>query len=113
MLKIEMKNTFTTQLIQLRAMEDSQNHELADHIQSTYNEAICSHDYLPRKVLYGKENSVQYEFLCPVSRAIMMIYKGSNTFDGYDFAETHPNPRLREMVKHNPELAEKHGFEAK
>ena len=58
-----------------------------------------------------RENSVQYEFLCPVSIAVMMTYKGAKTFDGYDFTQTHPTPRLREMVRNNPELAEKHGFD--
>ena len=39
-----------------------------------------------------------------------MIYKGENTYDGYDFSLEHPNPKLREMLKANPGLAEKHGF---
>ena len=61
---------------------------------------------------YGNGNSVQYEFLCPVSQGIMMIYKGKTTFKDYDFTHKHPNPRLREMVKSDPSLADTHGFAA-
>ena len=81
-------------------------------IESTYAAAINNHDYRPRKQLYGKENSIQYEFLCPVSKGIMMIFKGDHTFDGYDFTDKYPNPRLRELVRENPDLEAKHGFEA-
>ena len=79
-------------------------------MEKTWGPAINSHDYHPRKVLYGKENSVQYEFLCPVSKGIMMIYKGDKTFEGYDFTHTYPNPKLREMSKDNKELADKHNL---
>ena len=109
MLKMAMKNKLKEQLIHLRSIDD-ENQELADHIENTFGEAIHNHDYLPRKVLYGKENSVQYEFLCPVSTAVMMTYKGARTFDGYDFTQSQPNPRVRELARNNPELAEKHWF---
>ena len=42
----------------------------------------------------------------------MMIYKGETTFKDYDFTHTHPNPRLREMVKSDPSLVDTHGFAA-
>ena len=43
---------------------------------------------------------------------MMMIYKDVSTFEGYDFTDEHPNPRLREMVKTDPSLAAKYGFNA-
>ena len=107
-LKIGMKNHFNAQLAKLRASENDQHKELADHISSTYADTINGHNYFPRKVLYG--NSVQYEFQCPISKGIMMIYKGETTFKYYDFTEHHPNPRLREMVKSDPGLADTYGF---
>ena len=109
-LKIGMKNTFADQLSKLKAEPDVKKHELAALMEKTWGPAIHSHDYHPRKVLYGKENSVQYEFLCPVSKGIMMIYKGDNTFEGYDFTHTYPNPKLREMSKGNKDLADKHSL---
>ena len=112
LLKIEMKNTFNQQLTALRASKDDQQIELAEQVHRTYAGAINGHNYLPRKVIYGSGNSVQYEFLCPVSRGIMMIYKDSATFKGYDFTHPHPNPRLREMVKRDPSLADTHSFAA-
>ena len=107
-----MKSHFTKQLVQLRASDNSQHVELAEQINQTYSETINNHVYTPRKVLYGGENSVQYEFQCPISPGIMMIYKGEKTFEGYDFTITHPNPRLREMLKTNPSLADTYGFAA-
>ena len=100
-----MKNAFSKQLADLRASKISQHVELAEHVNKTYLEAINRHSY---KVLYGGENSA-YEFQCPISPSIMTIYKGEKTFEGYDFTGTHPNPRLREMVKTNSSLAEKYG----
>ena len=111
-LKIEMKNHFNAQLTKLRASDNDQHKELAEQISRTFADAINGHNYLPRKVIYGNGNSVQYEFLCPVSQGIMMIYKGETTFKDYDFTHTHPNPRLREMVKNDPSLADTHGFAA-
>ena len=110
MLKMELKNLFTSHLTRLRASPKPEDNELANTIEGKFSAAICDHDYYPRKVLYGTENSVQYEFLCPVSRGIMMIYKGEDTYEGYDFSLEHPNPKLREMLRANPGLAEKHGF---
>ena len=111
-LKIGMKHTLTQQLTALRATPDPKNHELADWVETTFSNAIKNHDYHPRKQIYGKENSVQYEFLCPVAKGIMMIYKGDLTFEGYDFLDPIPNPRLRELVKSDPSLKEKHNFQA-
>ena len=111
-LKIGMKNRFNQQLTALRASSNSQETELAEHISRTYSDAINGHNYLPRKVIYGGGNSVQYEFQCPISRGMMMIYKDVSTFEGYDFTDEHPNPRLREMVKKDSSLAAKYGFNA-
>ena len=113
MLKMELKNLFNSHLIRLRASTDPKDNELADTIEGKFSAAICDHDYYPRKVLYGTENSVQYEFLCPVSRGIMMIYRGANTYDGYDFSQQHPNPKLRQMLRSDPESADRHGFLSK
>ena len=111
-LKIQMKNAFAEQLATLRASKDDLDKDQAEHAAKTYKDAIENHHYLPRKVIYGNGNSVQYEFLCPVSRGIMMIYKGPATFKGYDFTNRHPNPRLRELVKSDSSLADTHGFAA-
>ena len=110
LLKIGMKHTFNQQLTSLNAHHDVEQHELAKQVENTWGPPINSHDYHPRKVLYGKDNSVQYEFLCPVSKGIYMIYKGDNTFDNYDFTHAYPNPKLREMSKANKDLADKHSF---
>ena len=107
-----MKNAFAEQLATLRASKDDLDKDQAEHAAKTYKDAIENHHYLPRKVIYGNGNSVQYEFLCPVSRGIMMIYKGPATFKGYDFTNRHPNPRLRELVKTDSSLADTHGFAA-
>ena len=48
----------------------------------------------------------------PRLRGIKMIYMGSSTFQGYDFTNPHPNPRLREVVKMDPSLAAKYSFGA-
>ena len=109
-LKMGMKYKFNQQLTELKASSNEDKHELAKVIEATYSAAINNHDYRPRKQLYGKENSVQYEFLCPVSKGMMMIFKGNHTFDGYDFTAKHPNPRLRELADDKPELGAKHGF---
>ena len=113
-LKIDMKNIFNHQLAILKASKEESHKALAEQVYSTYAEAINSHNYLPRKVIYGTGNSgtVQYEFLCPVSRGIMMIYKDSATFKDYDFTNPIPNPRLRELVKNDQSLAEIHKLDA-
>lgn len=109
-LKIGMKNAFANQLSTIKANPDDQHQELAKWVESTWSDAVNNHDYHPRKVLYGKENSVHYEFLCPVSKGIMMIYKGDHTFDDYDFTLACPNPRLRELIKGDKDLADKHSL---
>ena len=113
MLKMEMKNLFKSQILNLRSSTDQKVRERAEATEHKFESAINDHDYNPRKVLYGNVNSVQYEFLCPVSRGIMMIYRGANTYDGYDFSQEHPNPKLRQMLKSDPGLADKHGFRSK
>ena len=110
LLKMGMKYAFNQQLTALKAHTDVEQQELARVVEDTWSPLINSHDYHPRKVLYGKDNSVQYEFLCPVSKGIYMIYKGDNTFDSYDFTHTYPNPTLREMSKTDKVLADKHSF---
>ena len=111
-LKMGMKNRFNKQITLLRASDDSQETELAEQISRTFSDAINNHNYYPRKVIYGGVNSVQYEFQCPISRGIMMIYKDGLTFEDYDFTDPHPNPRLRVMVRTDPSLAAKYGFNA-
>ena len=110
LLKMGMKYALNQQLTALKAHPDVEQHQLAGEVENTWGPLINSHDYHPRKVLYGKDNSVQYEFLCPVSKGIYMIYKGDNTFDNYDFSDAYPNPKLRELSKTNKDLADKHSF---
>ena len=98
-IKIIMRNQLTKAKASAGSLANKE--EILETLE-TYDKIIVDHDFMPRKQIYNKESSIQYEFLCPMAEKVWMVYKGDKTFEDYDFLSDQPNPVVRRYESTDP-----------